>query len=172
MARDKKRSPRAQKRVLTIVGEGPTEKAFVEHIRQFYGNGNLSVRVKSADGKGPNNVINDAIGTLKASSKGVIVAALLDKDLPWPRSLVQEAQRSGITLVGVDPCIEGLLIDILKHKRPNPCNNNTCKKYLHPKLSGNPTNKKSYVELYTHDVLEDSRKSVQELEQIISLFFL
>lgn len=165
-----KKTKRSQKRILTVVGEGQTEKAFVEHLRQFYSSGDLVVKVKSANGKGPDNVINDAIGTLNGSSKGVMVAALLDKDLIWPPKLIKEAKRLNITLVGVDPCIEALMIDILEHRRPRPCNNKSCKKYLHPLLDGKPTDKRSYVTLFTNDVLNNAKTRVEELDQIISLF--
>ncbi len=159
---------RKLKETLVFVGEGETEEAFISYLRSLFSTGNPSVKVKSAGGKGPSNVIGDAIGTLNSSGCDR-VAALLDLDLPWPKTKVRTARNKKIILIGVDPCIEAMLIDILEIQRPTPCNNQTCKVLLHPKLNGSPTEKTSYAALFNKDMLIKARTRVSPLDDIIKV---
>ncbi|WP_213865013.1 hypothetical protein [Vibrio crassostreae] len=163
------RKIKKQKPVLIFVGEGSAEKAFLLHIRSLYANGKKSVKPKSAGGKGPNNVINDALGEARSGRGETSVAALLDLDIPWPPKLVAEAKKKDIPLIGSNPCLEGLLIQILKLKKPTPLNNNSAKKLIHPKLDGSPTDKNSYASLFTKEVLDEAAKVVPELKAIIDI---
>ena len=164
----KKRKIRTLKSTLTWVGEGETEKAFLLHIRSLYATGNCKIQIKSAGGKGPANVIDDAIGTLKYSGVDR-VCALLDTDLPWPAKLKKAAQRHKILLIGSEPCIEGLMLEILAKPKPTPCNNDTCKSVIHPLLDGKPTDKGSYAKTFTQAVLDQAASRVEALAQIIKV---
>ncbi|HIF9056028.1 TPA: hypothetical protein ACX6MG_000003 [Photobacterium damselae] len=154
------------KETLVIVGEGYAEAAFLNHLKSIYGIGNPKVTAKSAGGKGPSNVIGDALGTLKGSGCDR-VAALLDTDLVWPKTKVKEAQQKKIILVGSVPCLEGLLLNIVGESVPN--NSDACKKMLHPRLDGKETDKNSYKLLFTKAVLDKERVRVKELNTLIGL---
>ncbi|MFT5163048.1 MAG: hypothetical protein ACI9FJ_001629 [Alteromonadaceae bacterium] len=153
---------------MVFVGEGEAEKAFLQHLKSLYGVGSLKVSPKSAGGKGPDNVINDAIGTLE-NSKCDTVAVLLDTDIPWPPKLKKKALKLQIILIGSTPYLEGLLLDILGEKHPTPSNNKTCKAALHPRLSGKATQKESYQGLFDKARLDEAQKRVPELKQIVDL---
>lgn len=155
---------RVLKETLIFVGEGEAEKAFLLHLKSIYGTGNPRVTPKSAGGKGPNNVIGDAISTL-AHSGCSKVAAMLDTDLDWPVGLVKKAKQKKIPLIGSEPCLEGLLLDILQVKKPKT--SKECKKVLHPMLDGRETCKDSYSKLFSKDVLDEARKNVVSLNQLI-----
>ncbi|MFA0000783.1 hypothetical protein AB4428_20970 [Vibrio lentus] len=157
---------RVLKESLIFVGEGEAEKAFLLHLKSIYGVGNPKVTPKSAGGKGPNNVIGDALGTLACSGCSK-VAALLDTDLPWPVGLAKTAKQKKIPLIGSTPCLEGLLLDILGIKKP--ASSSACKKLLHPKLSGRETCKESYAEAFSEEVLNQARTKVVELDSIINI---
>ncbi|CAK1834140.1 hypothetical protein [Vibrio crassostreae] len=157
---------RVLKDTLIFVGEGEAEKAFLLHLKSIYGTGNPKVTPKSAGGKGPNNVIGDALGTL-ASSGCTRVAALLDTDLKWPVGLTKEAARNKIPLIGSTPCLEGFLLDILGIKKTTT--NKGCKQILHPMLDGKETCKMSYSKLFTKDVLDEARQRVEELDKMIKI---
>jgi len=45
------------------------------------------------------------------------VIVLLDTDLPWPKKHIQNALSTGINLIGSEPCLEGLHLDILGRKK-------------------------------------------------------
>ena len=162
------RKRKLQKQTLLLVGEGETEKAFLQHLYTLYSTGALKIKIKSAGGKGPKNVINDAIGTLKNTDYDT-TAVLLDTDLAWPPALVKAATSQRIKLLGANPCLEGLLLSILKHKKPTPCNNQTCKKTLHPLLSGKATDKASYTLLFNKDLLDKAVDYCHELKILVAL---
>ena len=164
----KKVSPRKLKQTLVFIGEGETEKAFLQHIKTLYADGSLKITVKSAGGKGPSNVIGDAIGT-KDNSGCDQVAVLLDTDIPWPKTKVKQAQAKKIKLIGATPCIEGLMLDILEQPQPIPSNNTTCKARMHPQLSGKPTDKASYETLFTEQMLKQAATRITELDEIIKI---
>lgn len=139
----KQKRPKKQlKKTMVFVGEGEAEKAFLLHIKSLYGVGSLKLTIKSAGGKGPDNVINDAISTLE-NSKCDRVAVLLDTDLPWPSKLVKEAKALDIELIDSTPCLEGLLLTVLGQRHSTPSDNKTCKKSLHPQLAGKETRHRS-----------------------------
>ncbi|MEZ8197009.1 hypothetical protein [Vibrio cortegadensis] len=154
------------KQTLVIVAEGQADAAFVNHVKSLYGVGNPKVTVKSAGGKGPSNVIGDALGTLKSSGCDR-VASILDTDIPWPKTKVKEAAQKKIPLIGSEPCLEGLLLQILGKKVPKLSND--CKKQMHPLLDGKETDKKSYAKLFTKEVLDSARTSVVELDLLINI---
>ncbi|ENK2913621.1 RloB domain-containing protein [Vibrio alginolyticus] len=171
MARKKQQKPtRHQRLQRTIVGEGPTEKAFLSHLRQFFNHEKIKITIKTAHGKGPNNIIGDAIGTYNATAKNMQVAALLDLDLDWDKSQVKDCDKCGIKLVGINPCIEALMIEILGLKLPHPATNESCKSLMQPKLSGSSTDKRSYEKLFTEEVINKALETSEKLREVKSLF--
>lgn len=154
------------KETLKIIGEGQADAAFLKHLKSLYGVGNPKVSAKSAGGKGPDNVIGDAIGTLNSSCYDR-VAALLDTDIPWPKSKVKKAQQKKIILVGSRPCLEGLLLKILE--KPVPVSSDDCKKAFHPLLGGKETEKVSYEKPLPKTLLDARRDDVEELDTLIKL---
>ncbi|ELX4205568.1 RloB domain-containing protein [Vibrio vulnificus] len=145
---------RVVKRTLLLVGEGEAEKAFFQHLKSLYGVGDPKLTIKSAGGKGPKNVITEAISTKDANGYDSALA-LLDTDLVWPSALVKRALGKKIELLGSSPCFEGLLLDILKNPRPTPNTSSECKNKLHPLLDGKETDKNSYSLLFTKEVLDN-----------------
>lgn len=162
----KKRTRRVVKRTLLVVGEGEAEKAFLQHMKSLFGVGDPKVAIKSAGGKGPKNVITEAMSTKDASGYDS-AAALLDTDLAWPNALVKKAQGKKIQLIGSSPCLEGLLLDVLGIKRPTPNTSVECKKKFHQILKGKETEKDSYVELFPKEVLNSCK--INQIETLIKL---
>lgn len=144
---------RAISKTLLLVGEGYAEKAFLSHLKSLFANGVFKVTIVTAGGKGPEHIISHAISCKKCDGYDFVVV-LLDTDIQWPRTHVQKAMSAGLNLVGSDPCLEGLLLDVIgMAKSPT---NNGCKKLLHPVLSGPCTERDSYAEVYTHGVLTNT----------------
>lgn len=163
----KKKVTRKIKKTLLAVGEGISEKAFLQHLKSIYSKGDPKITVVTAGGKGPSNIIKHAISCVNCDGYDRCIV-LLDTDLPWPSTLVKQAKSKGIILVGADPCLEGLLLDILTI---NKCNTNKgCKEKLHPLLSGASTSKDSYQTLFTASALNESRKVISQLDVLISEF--
>ncbi|MAA72665.1 MAG: hypothetical protein CMI29_06965 [Opitutae bacterium] len=157
---------RPLKETLIIVGEGQAEVAFINHVKSLYGVGNPKVKAKSAGGKGPSNVIGDAIGTLNCSGCDRVVS-LLDTDIEWPKVKVKEAKKREIILIGSDPCLEGLLLRILEKRVPPQSID--CKREMHPLLDGRETDKKSYAQLFSRVTLDSVRDKIEELDLLIKI---
>ncbi|WP_251359463.1 hypothetical protein [Kangiella sp. TOML190] len=161
-----RRIRRPIKETLVIVTEGQADAAFTNHLKSIYGVGNPKVTAKSAGGKGPSNVIGDAIGTHKSYGCDR-VACLLDTDLDWPVTKRKQAQQKKIRLIGSTPCLEGLLLNILGIDVPQLSDD--CKAILHPMLAGKPTDKNSYAILFTEEVLNSARERVESLDTLIKI---
>lgn len=158
---------RKTKPTLLAVGEGHSEKAFLTHIKGLYSDGSLKSTILSASGKGPQNVLEHALRCHRNTPYDR-VAVLMDMDIPWPLKKVQEAKNKGFILIGSDPCLEGLLLEILD-RRKGGCNNE-CKELCHPLLAGPSTDRDSYAELFNRERLESVMQRMKCVEQLVNLF--
>ncbi|MFY8285521.1 RloB domain-containing protein [Pseudoalteromonas sp. SSMSWG5] len=92
------------KTVYLVVGEGQTEKAFLNHLKSIF-RGNSKIQIKSAGGKGPDNVLNSALAEYKQGAFKKI-CVFMDNDLPIPKKLSDECKKKGIKVILNDPCFE------------------------------------------------------------------
>lgn len=99
---------------LLLVSEGETEAAFLKFLKGTFvsrGSG-IAVTVRNARGGSPESVIAFAKKQLngRAFNRCLIV---MDTDRPWPQPPPARIQRVPIEYVKVEPCIEGLLLQII-----------------------------------------------------------
>ncbi len=162
------RKTRQARKTLLVVGEGDSEVAFIKHLRQIYcANGaGVSVTVRNAHGKGPENVINTAMA-LKRSGGYEQVAALLDTDLVWSPTIRKAAQKSRIVLVGSTPCLEGLLLAVLGVQVPE--RSDRCKDELHRRVGTKMLDADDYKLPFTRDVIQNARSRVPSVELLLNL---
>ncbi|ACS83872.1 RloB domain-containing protein [Musicola paradisiaca] len=146
----KKSTLRSINKTLLLVGEGHAEKAFLSHMKSLFSNGKFKITVVTAGGKVPEHVITHAISCKKCDGYDFVIV-LLDTDLVWPKSHVQRAMSAGINLIGSDPCLEGLLLEVIGREKAE--SNRACKEIFHPLLNGSSTDRDSYSELFTIEVL-------------------
>lgn len=163
-------APRKQVRntkpTLLLVGEGFCEKAFLAHLKGIYSLGRIRITICTAKGKGPDHVIKHALSCKHCDGYDK-VAVLLDTDLPWPKATVEKAKSKGLLLVGSEPCLEGFLLDILQLAKDTT--NNGCKDKLHPLLSGPPTDRDSYVERFTKEILDNASERIPGLKKLLEI---
>lgn len=143
------------KKTLIFVGEGVAERVFLLHLRSFFFDGSLAITVKSAGGKGPEHIIDDAIRTWQCEGYDYC-AVLLDTDIAWPNKIVKEANQRGVLLIGSSPCIEGYLLKLLGH--PVPVESRMCKSKLDELGFGPTTDKKSFERHLSQDVISKHLK--------------
>ena len=149
------------------MGEGYSEVAFLEHLKSLYverGSG-ISVKIGNARGKGPENVVEN---TCRQSINGAYdeVVALMDTDIVWSDALKVKARKNKIQLLPSEPCLEGLLLQILH--QPAKGSSANLKKMLHPKLSGHSTDRESYAKLFDKATLDERRTEIQTLNALIT----
>lgn len=152
---------------LIIIGEGACEKAFLGHLKQLFSNNtNQKVKVDSADGGSPYDIVNTTVKKTRhiAYDKKYI---LMDSDIVIDEKTKKLARENNIHIIESIPhCLEGMLLDVLGQKIP--LTSSQCKNLLHPQLSGSPTDKDSYNSLFTKNVLENSNvSSIKELVDVM-----
>lgn len=162
---------RRQKRKLhttiLFVGEGPTEKVFIEYLRGIYSPGKAKVTVKSADGKGPKHIIGEAITILKQDDYNHC-CVFLDTDLEWPAESIKKARSKKIVLIGSEPCVEGFFLDVLKIKKLQ--DSQGCKEKFNTSVlkKKNAMIERSILEKhFTFEVLEEMRLKIAILDKLI-----
>ncbi|EMP5259695.1 RloB domain-containing protein [Klebsiella pneumoniae] len=155
---------RSVTKTLLLVGEGHAEKAFLSHLKSLFSNGSFKVSIVTAGGKGPEHVMSHAISCKRCDGYDFVIV-LLDTDIVWPKENIRKATSAGINLIGSDPCLEGLLLDVLGRKKGTT--NQSCKDLLHPLLNGPCTERDSYATLFTADVLDST--DCKKLKLIIDM---
>lgn len=111
MVRRQTLSKRTVQTTVLLVGEGDTEKAFLDYLKSLYvtrGCG-VSVTVRNAHGKGPMNVVDTAIRQSRTGEYKV-VAVLMDTDLLWTDDVIKLARKHRLCLIGATPCTDGLVV--------------------------------------------------------------
>lgn len=93
------------------VGEGDSEKAFLDHLKASYISRNCGVAmaIKQAYGKGARNVVHQAIRYGKGVSYNRIIA-LADTDTDYSLEVQKMAEENKILLLPSDPCFEAFLL--------------------------------------------------------------
>lgn len=154
---------KANKTVL-IVAEGFCDKAFVDYLKRLYvvrGCG-ISVKVKNANGKGSNHVVQHAIRIREGYD---IKVAFYDSDVVLRLGLRKEARVNKIRLIESSPCLEGLLLSILDCHVPHQ--SSECKQLITEKLEGkDPTIAESYL-IISRQTLDVKRNRISELDELL-----
>ena len=161
---------RPLRKTLLAVGEGKADVAFLKHLRRLYcidGKG-TRVTIKDAHGKGPGNVISTAVGALRIAAYDKRLC-LLDTDLDWTNQNKHEAKKHKIILVGSKPCLEGLLLQILK--KPVPNKSLDCKHQLRSITLKDMLQAEDFEQFFHYQTLQSARMSHSELHHLITLFY-
>lgn len=157
---------RSVSHTVLLVGEGATEQAFLKHIKSLYisrGCG-VGVTIRNAHGKGPDHVVDYAIGQCRNAAYDR-VATLLDTDLPMSAAAHRRARSKKIHIIGSTPCIEGLLLKILDEYVPET--SAECKQRCGGVLPERLTVPEDYREHFPIDLLDGRRDVVTELAQLL-----
>jgi hypothetical protein len=158
-----KKNRRVKLSSLIVVGEGPHDKAFINHMKDIYDHrtSEQKVKVESADGGSPKDILRAVVKNMHAEYDRKSV--LMDSDIAISQQNRDFARKHQIEIIQSAPwCLEGMLLDAINKGVPD--GNEACKRKLHPLLSGPPTKKASYKELFSKNIIDDSIK-----EQLIRL---
>lgn len=151
-----------------VVGEGDTEKAFLDYLKSLYvsrGCG-VSVTVRNAHGKGPMNVVDTAIRQSRTGEYKV-VAVLMDTDLPWTDEVIKLARKHRLCLIGATPCSDGLLLQILGEQVPEQ--SLRCKEALHARMKRRPFVKEAYAQDFPKQLLDEKSVAILALKKLLDL---
>jgi len=153
---------------LIIIGEGPHDKAFLNHLKDLYDSrtSGQKITIETADGGSPKDIIRSAFKNKHISYDYRCV--LMDSDIPLSDENKNTAKKYKINIIQSRPiCLEGMLLEVLNQIAPNT--NAKCKALLHPQLSGKPTEKESYRIQFTKPILDvSSKQEIIKLKAILS----
>lgn len=166
----KKKTPRTtQQTTLIIVGEGECEKAFLEHLKSLYNerHSGKKIKIDYQGGGSPHDIIKYTHKTTRHISYDEIYI-LMDSDVTVADSDQKFAKDNRFTILYSTPlCLEGMLLEVLG--QPTPTTAQACKDSLYPQLSGNPTQKDSYLPLFDKPTIDNSdHATIAQLTSILS----
>jgi len=154
-------------KTLLLVGEGDCEVAFLKHLKSVYAprNCGVSVTVHNAHGKCPEHIVNV---TYRFSNNKAFdcKAALLDTDIEKKPTTIKKAQRFKIVLIDSNPCIEGLLLNMLGEHVP--ATTRECKARISRLIDEDLKDTVTY-QIFTKEDLEQIRTRIPEIDELIRL---
>jgi len=168
------RKQRRTKKTILIVGEGPTEKAFLQYLKNLYITREMDINVKVECGSGgsPRSVVEKAV-RLKSSRAYDKCFVLVDSDVLFePDKELQKRmnKKPRIEMLYATPCIEGLMLAILNHPKFSQTKalSDDCKRMFAKYVSEDKkTDRRAYEGVFTKKILEARRKDVEELKSIL-----
>ncbi len=165
-----KKKRRSANRTLLMYGEGFCEEVFLKYLRGIYSyNSGTAVTIRNGRGGGPIEIIVDASKESGDFERRVVV---LDND----RSVQEmsrarsEAESRKIELLENTPCLEALLLGILRkgksfsNKSPDWCKSEFESNYLDRHKR---TEIEEYQKVFPKNILEERRKDISVLNQLI-----
>jgi hypothetical protein len=167
-----KKKIRAAKKTILIYGEGQSEEIFLKHLRKLFAkNSGVALTIKKGKGGTPKGVVEIAIKYSGDFDRRIVV---IDNDKSKTEMMAARnlAEEHKVALIENTPCLEGLLLSILdtnatfKSKTSAWCKSEFEKKYISKKQR---TEIYRYDELFTIKKIEDKRKTITELNEIITI---
>ncbi len=175
MPRRNVRPARSTKATVLFVGEGPTEKAFLQHLQGLYisRDADIVVKVESGSGGAPSIVIQKAV-RLRSGRAYDRCFVLVDSDRPleMDRKLKERMnKRPSIEVLKATPCIEGLFLAILGHTNFSQAGTSTdhCKRVFEANYmtDDRKTDKRAYANRFGKAVIDAQRRIISELDAIL-----
>jgi len=156
------------KETLLIVGEGYSEVAFLNHVKQLFSErvDGRQIKIKNAKGKGAKHVVDWTIRqTFNADYDRV--AVVFDTDTTcWNSDVRKKAGNYSIELLTSESCFEAMLLRVLG--KPDGGDAKTLKKRFDLYVNNDSTITENYEKFFPKKTLSDStEKSIQELLKLI-----
>jgi len=169
----RKRPLRAKLKLsLLMVGEGPAERFFLQHLKSLFWCKNCghNVTVDNAHGGSPEDVVHQA-DILLFQRAYCRCAIVLDGDIPSKpntfKDILEKYPKIEISIIQSMPCIEGLMLEILEGKYPKT--SRQCKSLFRRKhISGHHfRNPRQYEKLFPKELIEEAAIRIKPLEKMI-----
>lgn len=165
-----KKKRRSANRTLLMYGEGFCEEVFLKYLRGTYSYGSgVAVTIRNGKGGGAIEVIIDASKEPGDFGRRVVILDN-DKSVQEMSKARSEAESRKIELLENTPCLEALLLAILRkgvsfsNKPPDWCKSEFESNYLDKHKR---TEIEEYQKVFPKKMLEKRRKDVPILNQLI-----
>jgi len=166
---------KSTKKTILIVGEGATETAFLQHVKELLipRDAKFNVKIECGFGGGPRGVVQKTI-RLRSSRAYDRCFVLVDSDRPFESDRKLEElmrKKPRVEMLLSTPCVEGLFLAILQHHNFSQASatSSYCKQEFEAKYipADKKTDKRAYAERFTQRVIEDRRHAVLELDAVL-----
>lgn len=166
------RPPKVQFYTKFIKPEGAHDTAFLEILKDYYLNNSLRVEIRKGHGKDQSAIVQEAINRIGDYDRRIVV---MDQDKSQAEMAKADdlASKNHIAVIRNYPCIEGVLIKILEpNKSINGMSPHELKAYFEKNYIPRTkrTNKDIYKSKFPKALLDEARKRVPELNNLIELF--
>ena len=159
-----------KKRAVLIFGEGPTDKAFIGHVRDVVVDrfGPTSVKVDCGQGGSPECIVDALERRVRNADFDVVVVAI-DSDVGISVETRRRIAAAGFILTTFEPCLECVLLEILDDPPQGFLACDACKRQFHERyISARKKRHRSYYRRdFTSDVLVEARGRVTALDRLI-----
>jgi hypothetical protein len=167
-----KKKRRSASRTLLMYGEGLGEEMFLKHLRGLYSrDSGVAVTIRNGKGGTATNIITNAVNEPGAFDRKIVILDN-DKSEQEMNQARTEAKQQGIELLENSPCLEAILLAIL---RPGQSFSGKTSAWCKSEFESNYLNKKKRTELGEYEkffpkaTLDTQRTNVPELNNLISL---
>lgn len=165
---------RRRKHTVFIYCEGRTDKLFAQHLKNLYViRGTKKITLKEGTGGGFSTFISNTLKYAQERDYDV-KCILLDSNGKKPKELKDSETKSEnhhISLIWQKPCLEGVLLRILKATAlPQNTSSKKCKDIFKKEYpNDHPLKETSLEKLFPKDILNKQRKDIPELDQLIKI---
>lgn len=167
-----KKKQRSASQTLLMYGEGLGEEVFLKYLRSLYArDSGVAVTIRNGKGGDVISIVVDASNTPGAFDRRVVVIDN-DKGEGEMKKAREEAKSRGVELLENSPCLEAMLLSILKegqsfsNKNSPWCKNEFESSYLDKKKR---TEIEEYRKIFPKELLDNQRSKISELETLITL---
>lgn len=167
-----KKKRRSTKSTLLMFGEGLHEEIFLKHLKSIYSrNSGVSIIIRNGKGGNAIDIVINA-GREPGDFDQRIVVLDNDKDQNEMELARAKAKQKGIELLENSPCLEAMLLSVLKNgisfsvKQSDWCKNEFESNYLDKQKR---TDIREYEKIFPKHLLDERRKQITELNKFISL---
>lgn len=165
-----KKKRRSAKTAMLVYGEGQSEEIFLKYLRKVYTrDSGVAITIKKGKGGTPEGVVKSAINYAGDFDRKIVV---IDNDKSKTEMVKArgKAKEHNIELIENTPCLEALLLNILKDIDFGSKSSAWCKREFENKYIAKKqrTETHRYEKLFPKKHLEKQRKKITVLDQIIS----
>jgi hypothetical protein len=167
-----KKKRRSASRTLLMYGEGLGEEMFLKRLRGLYSRSSgVAVTIRNGKGGTATNIITNAVNEPGSFDRRIVILDN-DKSEQEMNQARAEAKQRGVELLENTPCLEAVLLSIL---RPGQNFSGRTSAWCKSEFESNYLNKKKrteigeYGKIFSKATLDAQRVSVPGLNTIISL---
>ncbi|MDP2692069.1 MAG: hypothetical protein Q8O88_00335 [bacterium] len=167
-----KKKRRSANKTILVYSEGLSEEIFLKYLRGLYSRDrDVAITIRRGKGGTADGLVIQANKTQGAFDRRIVVLDN-DKSKSEMQKAKQESEKRKIELFEHTPCLESVLLSILrkgqsfKHKSSSWCKQEFESKYIDRKKRDEVD---EYIKVFPKSLLDKQSSKVKELKMLISL---